>query len=582
MTLTLDTPQTASAEEGTFPTADGAALFYRHWNPTTPSQNAIVLFHRGHEHSGRYQHLVEVFADCHVFAWDARGHGRSPGERGYAESFSNVIEDMDRFVRFVADRHQLPMENMIVLGHSVGAVAVAAWVHDYAPPIRGMVLVTPALRVKLYVPFALAFLRLRNRFGKSFIKSYVRAGMLTHDGEQAAAYAADPLISRNIATNILLDLHDTATRLLDDAGAIRTPVLVLGAGADWVVKNSAQKKFFDRLGSSVKEMVTYDGFYHAILHEKNRSEPIAKIRQFVEAAFAAPDVHPGLVEGDPYTAMEFERLSKPLPITSFKRWNFIAQTISMKTLLRLSDGVRLGWKTGFDSGESLDYVYKNKSRGVTPLGKFIDRQYLNAIGWAGIRVRKVHLQQLLKSAIDQTRQQNKPVRILDIAGGGARYLLDVLQELPDASALVRDRSATALATGKQTAEEMGLKNITFAEGDAFSAESLAAIEPKPTIGIVSGLYELFGNNKLILASLGGLARVIPIGGYLIYTNQPWHPQIEMIARVLTNRDGKPWIMRRRTQAEMDQLVQSAGFEKMEMKIDKFGIFTVSLARRVRR
>jgi hypothetical protein len=29
-------------------------------------------------------------------------------------------------------------------------------------------------------------------------------------------------------------------------------------------------------------------------------------------------------------------------------------------------------------------------------------------------------------------------------------------------------------------------------------------------------------------------------------------------------------------------VQAAGFKKLEMKIDTFGIFTVSLARRVRR
>ena len=36
----------------------------------------------------------------------------------------------------------------------------------------------------------------------------------------------------------------------------------------------------------------------------------------------------------------------------------------------------------------------------------------------------------------------------------------------------------------------------------------------------------------------------------------------MIARGLTNRDGKPWVMRRRTQAEMDELVRAAGFEKI--------------------
>jgi hypothetical protein len=58
--------------------------------------------------------------------------------------------------------------------------------------------------------------------------------------------------------------------------------------------------------------------------------------------------------------------------------------------------------------------------------------------------------------------------------------------------------------------------------------------------------------------------------------------VEFIARVLTNRESKPWIMRRRTQAEMDGLVRLAGFEKEEQDIDQWGIFTVSIARRVAR
>jgi hypothetical protein len=49
--------------------------------------------------------------------------------------------------------------------------------------------------------------------------------------------------------------------------------------------------------------------------------------------------------------------------------------------------------------------------------------------------------------------------------------------------------------------------------------------------------------------------------------------------VLINRDGQPWIMRRRTQAEMAALVRAAGFEKLDMEIDAYGIFTVSLVRR---
>lgn len=39
-------------------------------------------------------------------------------------------------------------------------------------------------------------------------------------------------------------------------------------------------------------------------------------------------------------------------------------------------------------------------------------------------------------------------------------------------------------------------------------------------------------------------------------------------------------MRCRSQAEMDQLVEQAGFEKITQRIDPFGIFTVSLAKKV--
>jgi hypothetical protein len=129
-------------------------------------------------------------------------------------------------------------------------------------------------------------------------------------------------------------------------------------------------------------------------------------------------------------------------------------------------------------------------------------------------------------------------------------------------------------------DQLGLANVAVTHGDAFDRAALAAVKPRPTIAIVSGLYELFPDNEPVLRSLRGLADAVEPGGHLLYTNQPWHPQLEFIARVLTNREGQPWIMRRRTQAEMDELVRTAGFEKVSQEIDPWGIFTVSVARRV--
>ena len=53
----------------------------------------------------------------------------------------------------------------------------------------------------------------------------------------------------------------------------------------------------------------------------------------------------------------------------------------------------------------------------------------------------------------------------------------------------------------------------------------------------------------------------------------------MIARVLTNRDGDHWVMRPRSQWEMDTLVRQAGFEKTQTRIDRDGIFSVTVARK---
>ena len=156
-----------------------------------------------------------------------------------------------------------------------------------------------------------------------------------------------------------------------------------------------------------------------------------------------------------------------------------------------------------------------------------------------------------------------------------------MRDLPEIplSAVLRDYKQENLDAARRLATELGVANVSIVPGDAFDRASLANITPKPTITIVSGLYELFPSNEPVMDSLRGLAEAVEPGGFLIYTNQPWHPQMEFIARVLRNREGHPWIMRRRTQAEMDDLVRTAGFEKVRQEIDQWGIFTVAMARK---
>jgi alpha-beta hydrolase superfamily lysophospholipase len=560
---------------------DGASLYYRAWLPETPTTKALLLFHRGHEHSGRWRETVEMLDldDVAVFAWDQRGHGRSSGERGSAPDLATVIRDVDEWARHLSAAHGIDLRDTIVLAHSLGAVIATAWVHDFAPPIRGLILATPAFRVKLYVPFAVPLLRLRKSLlGPGYVKSFVRPGMLTHDAEQARQYAADPMIFRQIAVNMLLDLHDTSTRLLDDAGAINVPLLVLAAGSDWVVKESAQRQFFERASSPVKHFEVLKGTSHAVFHEKGRHLVVVKVRDFIEERFADASSPPSLLDADRrgYTHGEYERLRRP------SGWWFAAVRGLMKGPGRLSRGIALGWQHGYDSGLMLDYTYRNQAQGFTLLGRLLDRIYLNAIGWRGIRVRRMLLERTLRQLIEQTHAGGRPVRLLDVAAGPGRYVLETIRALQPMpiSAVLRDYKQENLDAAVRLRDELRLDDVSIEPGDAFDRAGLAAIAPRPTIAIASGLYELFPDNKLVLRSLRGLADAVEPGAHLIYTNQPWHPQVEFIARVLTNREGQPWVMRRRTQAEMDELVRRAGFEKVSQEIDPWGIFTVSAARRV--
>ncbi|PJK06265.1 hypothetical protein CO610_10630 [Lysobacteraceae bacterium NML95-0200] len=570
-------------------TPDGQTVFYRHWPAQGVCRGSIVLLHRGHEHSGRMAHLVDELGleDFEFFAWDARGNGRSSGMRGDAPGFMGWVRDLDGFMAHLGSQHGVQMESTALVAQSVGAVIAAAWAHDYAPRLRAMVLASPAFKVKLYVPLARPALAMLYKLRGNFqVNSYVKAKFLTHDPERIASYEQDPLITRPISVRVLLGLYKTSERIVDDAAAIIVPTQLLVSAADFVVHRAPQDRFFERLGAAVKERHLLPGFYHDTLGERDRGAAIAKMRKFLLARFDEGLNLPSQLEAHRHGVRfdEAEKLAWPLPKWSAEGLYWRATRAGLRLGGKLSKGIRLGLETGFDSGSTLDYVYENQARGAGPLGRFVDRNYLDAIGWRGIRIRREHLRELLALAMQRLRDAGMPVHAVDIAAGHGRYVLEALAGTPAARAdsiLLRDYSPLNVEKGRQLIRALSADDIArFEPGNAFDGENLAGLQPSPTLAVVSGLYELFPDNALLQASLAGLARAVPAGGYLAYTGQPWHPQLAFIARALTShRDGEAWVMRRRSQAEMDELVQQAGFKKVAQRIDDFGIFTVSLAQR---
>lgn len=577
--------------ESGFDCKDGVRLFYRAWQPLAPRQDgpqrALVFLHRGHEHSGRIQPLVEQFGYTQdwAFAWDARGHGYSPGERGDAPSFEALVEDFDTFIAHIAATHGIAPENILVVANSVGAVIAATWLHDYAPRVRGVIMAAAAFDINLYVPLAKPALRFARRFKPElFVTSYIRPGMLTHSAQEAAAYAADPLVAKAISACVLLGLADTAKRIVQDAAAIDTPVLMLAAGKDYVVKEGPQQDFYQRLSSPLKRYVHLPNAFHALFYEQDTSVALEASRQFVEQCFdRAPTAPSHYLSADrdshsarQYAALQAGRSCGPLA----KAW-FGMQRVMLGVMGPVSNGMKIGLQHGFDSGASLDYVYRNQAGGRFLFGGIMDRGYLDAVGWRGIRLRKRQLQQMLGERI-AAHDGKTPLRILDVACGSGRYVLETVKRFQDRDIEVtlRDYTQHNLDQARALAQQLQLRAaIDYQLRDAFSADSYRVEEGEYDIVIVSGLYELFSENAPVAASLQGIARVLRAGGHLIYTGQPWHPQLDMIALTLTSHQGKPWQMRPRPQAEMDGLVAHAGCRKIATSIGLEGIFTVSLAQK---
>lgn len=599
--------------ESCFNAYDGTAIYYRYWltmpiadiksQAATQSLRQVILLHRGHEHSGRLAELGVQFAKAgyQVFAWDARGNGRSGGIKDHADSVTELERDLNDFVQLVRAQTGIAIEDTLIVASSIGAVLAAAWVHDYAPNIRGMILGTPALNIRLYMPFAIPTLKVARTLGMmSRVSSYVKAQVLTHDKAAQEAYNADPLISSSISTDLLIDTHATGQRLLDDAAAITAPVFVLCAGKDYVVDKQAERDFYEAINTPIKRWQLYPDSYHAIFHETNKADVFADCLDFAEQVFATSVQIPDL--NDAHLASASKDKVDRLAIKPFNP-SFAITRFAMQKFGHVSQAISAGLEHGFDSGSSLDQVYTNTPSGRGAVGRAIDKFYLNNIGWQGIRVRREHLLELAGEAITHLQMQKEAQddqhafiseqtnhgsrsytpKLLDIASGHGAYVFDLLENFENLHAELRDYETHNVQALQAKAEslDMGNRVVTY-QKDAFDSSNYHnnnADKPAFDIAIASGVFELFSDNTLLATALAGMYASLQAGGYLVYTNQPWHPEQEFISKTLNNHRGSSWVMRCRSQAEMDQLVERAGFEKVSMRIDKFGIFTVSLAKK---
>lgn len=271
-----------AADEGTFPGRGGLPLHYRSWRPPHP-RAALVIVHGLAEHSGRYGNVVDYFAPLGyaLYAFDLRGHGRSPGPRGYVDSWRDYREDLAAFLARVADRE--PGLPRFLLGHSMGGVIALDYALVHPEGLQGVIASAPALG-RIALPRALwvlayALNRLRPRFS---VRLPLRAGDVTRDARMVRSIEADPLTHDRGTARLAVELRHAAQRVEAHAREWRVPLLIVHGGADRLVSPEGSRRFARRVLFPDRELLEYPGGYHELFNDTIRERVLADVARWME------------------------------------------------------------------------------------------------------------------------------------------------------------------------------------------------------------------------------------------------------------------------------------------------------------
>jgi acylglycerol lipase len=260
----------------------GLTLLVRVLTPNQPVAGRMLFFIHGVcEHGGRYQRVAEHLA---ARGWtcvipDHRGHGESEGSRADVATIDEYLDDL----RQVRDEFCGTMTPAI-LSHSFGGL-LAARMAQLGPVPRALVLSAPLLGVSLPVPWwkwwlgrALCLVAPQTRF-RTGINPY----SLSRDPEVLAQRKADPLIQRHITARWFFAMQRGLQEVQRDAGRITCPVLALQGLADRTVNPDAVRAWWDRLGSTRKELIELPDHVHELLNEPDWLETTDRIAGWLEA-----------------------------------------------------------------------------------------------------------------------------------------------------------------------------------------------------------------------------------------------------------------------------------------------------------
>jgi alpha-beta hydrolase superfamily lysophospholipase len=262
---------------------DGLPLFYQRWLPDElPVQGIVIVVHGLGGHSGLFKNGVRCLVPqgYGVYALDLRGHGRSPGQRGYIRQWQEFREDLRVFLQFI--RRKETVETCFLWGHSLGGTISLDYALHYPEFLQGLILSAPALghigvpAWKIWVGQGLS--RVWPRFK---LKVGIDHSLSARDLQVLADYAADTLRHEYGTARLSAEFFKTVRWIDQNIDRLAVPLLLLQGDADKITSPESSQSLFQRVQGVDKTYLHYPHSYHDLYADLNYMEVISDIASWM-------------------------------------------------------------------------------------------------------------------------------------------------------------------------------------------------------------------------------------------------------------------------------------------------------------
>jgi acylglycerol lipase len=260
---------------------NGINLFTKNYFVESPKGN-ILIVHGLHEHCLRYAHVAEALnkVGLNVYTFDLRGHGQSEGQKVNIKSMDEYREDVETVYRSIPK--DIPF---FILGHSMGGLIVTDFLlFNERNDVKGVILSGAALEVGEDISPILK--KLANLIGgilPNLSTQKLDVNLISRDPAEVVKYKTDPLnyiggTKAGLGKAVLSKIDEVKTKF----EFFNLPTLIMHGGADKITNIKGSKELFEKAKSKDKTLKIWDGAYHEIFNETNKTEVINFMCDWIE------------------------------------------------------------------------------------------------------------------------------------------------------------------------------------------------------------------------------------------------------------------------------------------------------------